>query len=124
MAKRSFLASFSYAAEGIGYALKTQRNMRFHAVAAVMVIAAAALLQLTWQRWLFLLVAITMVMAAELLNTAVEVVVDMVSPEPHPMAKAAKDTAAGAVLLTAIFAFVVAIIVFYQPVAAWLGSQH
>nr|WP_325175567.1 diacylglycerol kinase family protein [Paenibacillus sonchi] len=69
---------------------------------------------------MLLLLAITLVLAAELLNTAIEATIDLVSPEIHPLAKKAKDTAAGAVLLTAVFAAIVGIYVFYHPVMDWI----
>ncbi|MBE9912808.1 diacylglycerol kinase family protein [Paenibacillus donghaensis] len=121
MRSGSLLASFGYALQGIKYALRTQRNMKIHAAAAVVVVAAALWLHLSWLRWIVLLLAITLVMALELLNTALEAVVDLASPELHPLAKAAKDTAAGAVLLAAVFAVLAGIIVFYRPVMDLLG---
>jgi len=121
MPKRTFWAAFGYAAQGIVYALRTQRNMKIHAAAAVVVIAAAALLNLSWQRWVALLFAIALVMALELVNTALESVVDLASPEIQPLAKAAKDTAAGAVLLAAVFAAITGVIVFCGPLLELLG---
>ncbi|GIO34171.1 MULTISPECIES: diacylglycerol kinase family protein [Paenibacillus] len=122
MPKKSFWAAFGYAAQGIVYALRTQRNMKIHAVAAVVVISAAALLHLSWLRWVALLFAIALVMAMELVNTALESVVDLASPKIHPLAKAAKDTAAGAVLLAAVFAAAIGIIVFFDPLLELFGG--
>ncbi|MWV45279.1 diacylglycerol kinase family protein [Paenibacillus sp. HJL G12] len=122
MRRGSLIASFGYAVQGVCYAFRTQRNMRIHTAAAVAVITAAALLHLSWSRWVVLLLAITLVMAMELMNTALESVVDLASPELHPLAKAAKDTAAGAVLLAAVFAVAAGIIVFYRPLMDLLGS--
>ncbi|WP_429368122.1 diacylglycerol kinase [Paenibacillus sp. DS2015] len=113
---KSFLSSFKYATEGIRYAVTTQVNMKVHVIVAVAVITVAACVHVSSVDWLFLLLAITLVMMAELFNTALEAVVDRTSLEIHPLAKAAKDTAAGAVLLTAAFAVVVGIIVFYRPI--------
>jgi len=107
---------------GITTAVKTERNMKIHIAAALIVFIAAALLQLDRVRWLFLLVAVAMVLVAELMNTAVEAVVDLISPEEHVLARVAKDTAAGAALVAAVFAVVIGIIVFYEPVWEWL--QH
>lgn len=122
MVKKSFLSSFGYASEGIKYAMTTQRNMKVHGVAALLVIIAAAVLQVSPMRWLFLLLAITLVITAEMFNTALEAVVDLVSLDIRPLAKAAKDTAAGAVLLTAAFAVVVGIVVFYRPLVELFGG--
>ena len=122
MVKKSFLSSFGYASEGIKYAMTTQRNMKVHGVAALLVIIAAVVLQVSPMRWLFLLLAITLVITAEMFNTALEAVVDLVSLDIRPLAKAAKDTAAGAVLLTAAFAVVVGIVVFYRPLVELFGG--
>jgi undecaprenol kinase len=96
-------------------------NMRVHAVISLGVIAAGIVFRISRMEWLFILAACAFVMAAELFNTAVEAVVDLVSPEAHPLAKAAKDTAAGAVLLAAVFAVITGVVVFYKPVLALLG---
>ncbi|AOZ91719.1 diacylglycerol kinase family protein [Paenibacillus crassostreae] len=122
MAKKSFLSSFGFAAEGIRHAMATQRNMKVHGIVAVIVILLAAVLGVSAMNWLFLLLAITLVLMAEMFNTAIEAVVDMTSIDIHPLAKAAKDTAAGAVLVTAAFAVVVGIVVFYKPIVDLLGG--
>lgn len=117
----SWRSTFRYALEGIGYALRTQINMRVHAVISLGVIAAGIVFRISRMEWLFILVACALVIAAELFNTAVEAVVDLVSPKAHPLAKAAKDTAAGAVLLAAVFAVITGVVVFYKPVLDMLG---
>jgi undecaprenol kinase len=122
MPKKSFLSSFGFAAEGIRYAMITQRNMKVHGVATLLVVLAAIVLGVSSIQWLFLLLAITLVLMAELFNTALEAVVDLASHDIHPLAKAAKDTAAGAVLLTAAFAVIVAIMVFYRPIVELFGG--
>lgn len=80
------------------------------------------MLQLDLIRWLFLLLAVGLVITAELINTAIEAVVDLVSPQVHAYAQIAKDTAAGAVLVTAIMAVGIGIAVFYEPIRGWIGS--
>ncbi|MFB5759269.1 diacylglycerol kinase family protein [Paenibacillus medicaginis] len=116
----SWRSTFRYALEGIGYTLRTQINMRVHAVIALGVIAAGIVFRISRMEWLFILAACAFVIAAELFNTAVEAVVDLVSPKVHPLAKAAKDAAAGAVLLAAVFAVITGGVVFYQPVLTML----
>ncbi|NMO94825.1 diacylglycerol kinase [Paenibacillus lemnae] len=120
--RHDFAASFRYACHGILHALKSEVNLKIHVSAAAMVFLAAALLDVGKWEWLSLLLASALVICAELFNTAVEAVVDLVSPESHPLARIAKDTAAGAVLVTAVFAAAVGIIVFYGPVTAWFKS--
>lgn len=96
--------------------------MKIHIAAALIVFIAAALLQLDRIRWLFLLLAVSVVFIAELVNTAVEAIIDLVSPEEHVLARVAKDTAAGAALVAAVFAVVIGIMVFYEPVWKWIQT--
>lgn len=86
--------------------------MRFHLLAALAAVLAGMCLHLSREEWLWIGLAIALVWAAELVNTAAERLVDLVSPERLPLAKAAKDTAAGAVLVLAAFALIVGLTVF------------
>lgn len=113
--------TFRYALEGITVSLKTQRNLRFHTLAAVIVVLAALFFELPLRDIALLLLVIAFVIGAELFNTAIEAVVDLVTPEWHHLAKVAKDAAAGAVLVAAGFAVLIGIALFYTPVAKWLG---
>jgi len=101
-----FIGSLNCAIEGILWAVKTQRHMLFHLVAAILVLLLALALHLTLHEFALLALAITLVLFAELVNTAIEVVVDLASPEFHPLARKAKDVAAGAVLLASVGALV------------------
>ena len=101
-----FIGSLNCAIEGILWAAKTQRHMLFHLVAAIFVLVVALVFRLTLNEFALLALAITLVLFAELVNTAVEVVVDLVSPEFHPLAQRAKDVAAGAVLIASVGAMV------------------
>jgi diacylglycerol kinase len=107
------LRSFVYALEGLKHTVVTQRNMRIHFLAALGVLLLSLYLPMSKSEVLILFVTIILVLFAELINTAVEAVVDMVTEEYHPLAKVAKDVAAGAVLLTAGLAVIVGISVFY-----------
>jgi diacylglycerol kinase (ATP) len=89
------------AIEGILYTVRTQKHMRHHFLAALVLLCAALFLRVSPIEFMLLALAISFVLFAELLNTAIEVVVDMISPQFHPMAKVAKDVAAGAVLVAA-----------------------
>ncbi|GAA0135936.1 diacylglycerol kinase family protein [Paenibacillus sp. YSY-4.3] len=111
--------TFRYAAEGIVAALKSERNMKIHLLAAVIVLLAAAYFRLSGRDVALLLIVIGLVIASELMNTALEALVDLVSPDWHPLAKKAKDTAAGAVLVTAIIAACVGCLLFYEPVVTY-----
>jgi len=111
-----FFRSVGFAISGILHALRSERHMQFHAVAAVVAICVGAWLQLERWEWVTLVVTIAVVIAAELMNTAIERIVDLASPGLHPLAKAAKDTAAGAVLVTAIGAVLVGLLLFGPPI--------
>ncbi|TDF96730.1 diacylglycerol kinase family protein [Paenibacillus piri] len=108
--------SFRFAYEGVKYALFTQRNMKFHFFAAFVVLLLALYLGLPKLEILFILLAVTLMIVTELINTAVEKAVDLAMPEQHPLAKIAKDVAAASVLVSAAFAAMVGMIVFYEPV--------
>lgn len=101
-----FIGSLNCAIEGILWAAKTQRHMLFHLIVAILVLVGALVLRLTLHEFALLTLAITLVLFAELVNTAIEVVVDLVSPDFHPLAQRAKDVAAGAVLLASVGAMV------------------
>ncbi|WP_311078956.1 diacylglycerol kinase family protein [Paenibacillus polymyxa] len=122
MRRQPWRMTFRYAAEGVMYALRTQVNMRIHVAVALLVIVAGLNLHISRLDWLFVCVAIAIVIVAELFNTAVEAAVDLISPDIHPLAKAAKDTAAGAVLLAAVFAVIIGIFVFYRPMLTLISS--
>jgi len=110
---RKFLNSFSYAAAGVWHVLLTQRNMRIHFAAALLVLALAVYLKIEAHDLLFLLFSITLVIMAEMFNTAVEAVVDLYVQTYHPLARIAKNVAAGAVLVAALNSLVVAYLVIY-----------
>ena len=109
------LASFRHAFEGWGFALRTQPNAWIHAAISLGVIALGFWLQIPARDWAVLVLTITLVLAAELINTAIEAVLDLVSPDHHPLAKVGKDTAAGAVMLSAIGAVLIGILILGPP---------
>jgi diacylglycerol kinase (ATP) len=104
----------NYAIEGVVYALRTQRNMRLHVLAAAVVLAAALLLDIDRAGIIALLVAIAIVLIAELVNTAIEAAVDVMTDHFDPMAKTAKDVAAGAVLIASLIAVAIGYLVFFD----------
>lgn len=101
-----WLESLNCAIEGILWTAKTQRHMRYHFIAAVAVLLLALYYHISTLEFILLTFAVTLVIFAEIVNTALEVVVDLVSPQYHPLAKRAKDVAAGAVLAASIGAVV------------------
>jgi len=109
--------SFNYAFEGIIHVLRTQRNMRIHFAIATLVLIFALLFGVPKIQLIALLISITFVLIAEMLNTAVEGAIDVATSSFDPMAKLAKDVAAGAVLIAAINAIAVGYLVFSGKVA-------
>ncbi|MFZ5596851.1 MAG: diacylglycerol kinase family protein [Bacillota bacterium] len=108
----TFFKSLSFAVSGIRWVVAGQRNMKFHILAALLVLAAAVLFRISPLEMALVLVAIAMVMVAEVINTAIESTVDLITTERHPLAGRAKDAAAGAVLLAVIFSAAIGFIVF------------
>jgi diacylglycerol kinase len=106
------LRSFGHAFRGLKVLVQTQHNARIHAVATIAAVAAGALARISSTEWLVITLAIVCVWAAEALNTSIEFLVDLVSPDLHPLAAKAKDVAAAAVLVAAIGSLIVAILVF------------
>jgi len=113
---RSILWSFNYAIEGVVYALRTQRNMRIHVAAAALTLVASLLLGVSGLELVAIVFAISLVFVTELVNTAVEATVDLTIDTYDPLAKIAKDVAAGAVLVAATNALVIAFLVLFGPV--------
>jgi len=104
--------SFYYAFAGLWWTLKTQRNMRIHVTIGAIALAAALWLRLSTDELALLFVMITVVLVLEMVNTVVEAAVDLASPDYHPLAKVAKDVAAGAVLVSAIGSVLVGLLLF------------
>ena len=113
-----FWSSFHHAFEGIIYATRTERNMRVHLIIAAAVLFTTLYLRLERAYVAIICVTVGLVLAMELFNTAVEAVVDLMTVAHHPLAKIAKDAAAGAVLLASLAAICVGYLAFYE------GLQH
>lgn len=109
--------SFTWAFAGIVYVLRTQRNMRIHIVAGLGALILALVLGVTRLEFIAILVAVSLVIIAEMFNTAIEAAVDATVRDYHPLVKVAKDVAAGAVLVATVNALVVAYLVFYNHLA-------
>lgn len=109
------LDSFRWAFTGLAYAFHTQPHFRFHLAAALVVSVVAVLLHLSATAWAVLVLTMGSVLVVELINTAIESIVDLMSPEYHPLAKIVKDLAAGAVLFVAITAILVGLFILGPP---------
>lgn len=108
---KKLLHSFGYALKGIITALK-QQNLRIHFASTLIVVIIGLITGLSSIEWLIIILVISLVIGAEMINSAIESVVDLASPEIHPLAKQAKDIAAGAVLIFAIASVVIGLIIF------------
>lgn len=120
--KPGFLRSLNQAWRGMLYTVKTQGHMQFHVLAGSMVMGIAWWTEVSRFEWLTLVLAIGCVIGAEVMNSAVEIVVDMVQPNFHPLAGMAKDVASGAVLVSVIQAIVIGLIVFAPLVYRLVGK--
>lgn len=107
-----FIAGFRYALRGLWYAMRTQRNARVHVSIAILAILMGVVLHISAVEFAIVFVAITGVFIAEMFNTVVELCIDLASPDYHPLAKVAKDVAAGAVLLSAMLSVVIGLFIF------------
>lgn len=110
------LLSFKYAFEGLLYVLRTQKHMRFHFLAAILSLILGAWAGLTKLEVLFLFFTISLVLVAEIVNTCLEAMIDMVTDEFHPLAKITKDVAAGGVMIASLNAVIVGIMLFLPKV--------
>jgi len=107
----NLVSSFRNAFTGLRYALRTQRNARIHLMVTLSVLGAGLWLGLTLEEWCLIVLSIGMVWMAELSNTAIENVVDLLSPEYHPLAKTAKDVKAGVVVVSSLSAVLVGLLI-------------
>lgn len=113
--RKGFLSGFRYAGDGLRYAFLSQPNFRFHLAMTVAVVLLGAWLNLSVETWALLAMTVGGVLVTEMLNTAAEALVDLVSPEYHPLAKQIKDLMAGAVLVAALVSVTVGLLVLGPP---------
>ncbi len=109
--------SFTWAFNGIVYVVRTQRNMQLHIAATVVVLVAGLVLDLSRLEFVAVIAAVSLVLIAEMFNTALEAAVDAIVTDYHPLIRVAKDVAAGAVLIAAVNAVATAYLVFYPHIA-------
>lgn len=114
--KTKLIRSFAYAIEGIVHSIKREQNVRIHFMIAIVVICLGFYYHITTTEWLFVLFAIGGMVSLELMNTAIERTVDLVTQQKHPLAKQAKDAAAGAVLIFAIISVIIGCIIFLPKI--------
>jgi diacylglycerol kinase (ATP) len=116
MKGRSIIDSFNYAVNGIITAMKTEKNLRIHYITAIFVIGLSLFYNFTRLEFMLLLFAISLVLVAEMINTAIEKTIDIITRDYHPLARIAKDVSAGAVLVSTINAVVVGYLLFFDRI--------
>jgi len=120
MKNKKLRESFYHAFQGIVYAVKSQRNMKIHCILAIIAILLGQVLNLTNIERLILYFTIFLVVICEMINTAVETTIDLITKEYHELARIAKNVAAGAVLLAALNSIVVAYFLFFKRLLKFL----
>ena len=117
MKKGGFIKSFNYAVQGIVSVLKTENNMKFHYLSALLTIFLSLFVDLSKLEFVYLFISISFVVVSEMFNTAIERTIDLIVQEYNPIAKYVKDVSAGAVLISAVNAIVCAYLLFYSKLA-------
>ncbi|NLN14921.1 MAG: phosphatase PAP2 family protein [Tissierellia bacterium] len=117
--KRSLIDSFNYAVSGIIQSIKTEKNMLIHYIIAIGVLGLSLFFDFSRLEFLILLFAIALVLTLEMINTAIEKTIDMITKDYHPLARIVKDIAAGAVLIAAVNALIVGYLLFFDRLSAF-----
>ena len=113
---KNVISSFKYAFQGVFSAIKTERNLKIHISIMILVIIAGIFLKISKMEWIICIILFGLVIGGEMLNSAIETVVDIAMPEINPKAKFAKDVAAGAVLIFAISSAIIGLIIFIPKI--------
>ncbi|PKG21786.1 diacylglycerol kinase [Niallia nealsonii] len=114
--RNNLFSSFRFALSGIVRAVKKERNLKFHLIISSIIIFLGFYYQVSAVNWMMLAIAMGLVITMEMMNTAIERVVDLVTKDFHPLAKEAKDIAAGAVLVAAVVSVVIGLIIFLPKI--------
>ncbi len=122
MPLRKWIQSANHAVEGILHAAKTQRHMRYHLYSAMLVLIVSFVLGISWTEFVVLVTLAIVVISVEMLNTAIETITDILFKEYDQRAKVIKDTAAGAVLITALGAAIIGYVILFEPVKNFFYS--
>lgn len=116
MKNKNLLHSFKYAFTGIYSSVKKERNIKIHISIMLLVIIMGVLLKINYHEWLTCLVLFALVLSSELINTAIEITLNLITTEINPQVKLAKDISAGAVLINAIFSAIIGLIIFVPKI--------
>ena len=118
---KRFVKSFGYSIEGLKYAYKYEQSMLIHVIFTVLVLLFNIILHITGIEWLMTLIAIGMVLSAELINTAIEATVDLITLEINPLAKIAKDCSSAATFVLSLMAAAIGLVVYIPYILSFLG---
>jgi diacylglycerol kinase len=119
--KEKFTKSVGHALDGIEYAINNERNIKIEILIGIITSVLGFILQISLIEWITIILVISMILTLELINTAIERCVDLVTKEYHDLAKAAKDVAAGAVFIMSMFSIIIGIIIFLPKMINMLG---
>jgi len=119
--KHNVFQKFGFAFKGLRFAFREELHMRFHILAAMLTIAAGIYLPISRIEWVLITLCIGLVLAVEMINSAIENMVDLAKPEHHPLAGKIKDIAAGAVLVTSIMAAIIGTVIFWPHICSILS---
>ncbi len=118
MSFQRFLNSIDYSIDGLVYAYKNEQSLWLHAISTVAALTLGALLRISFTQWAIVIIALVVVLAVELLNTAIEAAVDLITKEIHPLAKIAKDCGSAAAFVSSIMALIICLFIFVPKVIA------
>ena len=119
---KRFCNSFKYALQGIKSAYKTEQNLLFHTIVAILVVILGIVIDLSFIELSIVFLVIGLVITAEMINTSIENAIDMAMPSIHPLAKASKDIASGAVLFSAIIAIIVGSLIYIPKLIEFIKT--
>ena len=119
---KRFCNSFKYALQGIKSAYKTEQNLLFHTIVAILVVILGIVIDLSYIELSVVFLVIGLVITAEMINTSIENAIDMAMPSIHPLAKASKDIASGAVLFSAIIAIIVGSLIYIPKLIEFIKT--
>lgn len=112
MSFKRFLNSIKYSVQGLVHGYKNEQSLWLHGISSILAIILGIILNISFNQWAIILIALVVVLAVELLNTAIEATVDLVTKEIHPLAKVAKDSASAAAFVSSIVATIICIFIF------------
>ena len=119
MGFKRFLDSFKYSIDGLKYAYRNEQSLWLHLVGLLLAIVLGCILRITFNQWAIIIIAFIVVLAVELLNTAIEACVDLVTKDIQPLAKVAKDCASAAAFVSSIMTLIICLFIFIPYIIDW-----